>query len=137
MGTSVEFIHFPNRFDWGNLPARLYNLSYLLFGVFLSSTLITGIGTTMIILRILSATRKNPSIGILDPYRRVQRIVVESGVMYFLSLIATGITLALELQANDLRPGWPPSFPWTWTYAAAFTYSQSILIPVAVRVYFL
>lgn len=140
VGTCTEFVHFPNKFYSGVLPARLYKLSYLLLGVFLSSTLITGIGTSMIILRIISATRRNPSIRSLARYWRIQRIIIESGIIYLLSLIATGATLALVLQSqanHGFPPGSPPKLRWPTVYAAAFTYSQALLIPIAVRFDFL
>lgn len=90
----------------------------------------------MIILRILSATRRNPSVGTLAPYRRVQRIIAESGILYLLSLIASVATLSLQCHANSLpkKPLWARIM---WPYAGAFTYSQSILIPIAVSGYFL
>lgn len=100
-------------------------------GLFLSSIIITGVGTSLIILRILSATRENPSIGNLAPYRRIQRIVVESGIVYLLGLVITGVPLAIA--RHIVNP--PPSRSATPVFllcSVILTYSQALLIPLAV-----
>lgn len=106
---------------------RLFDLTYLILGFLTFSIIITGVSTSLIILRILSATQGNPAIGNRAPYRKIQRIIIESGAIYLLGLIITAISLAVVSFLPNPRQG-------TLFYSShmVLTYSQPLLTPLAV-----
>lgn len=139
VGACIEFIPFVSRgAEPGGLRYRPYNLSYFIMGLFISSIVINGVCTSLIILRILSATRKNPCIGNPASYRRIRRILVESGAIYLLGLVTTGapLTLACCILNPPRSPGslWIPSFV---ICSTILTYSQALLTPLSVSCSFL
>lgn len=106
---------------------------YFVVALLLSSIIITGIGTSLIILRILFATRDNPSVSHPAVYRRIQRIVAESGVIYSFSMFITGITLAIAvglLNEYDDTSGEPCNM--LDSCMVIVTYSEALLTPLAV-----
>lgn len=117
---------------------RPYYLTYHVMGLLLSSILITGVGTSLVTFRILSATRGNPAIGNLAPYRRIQQTIIESGVIYLTGILIVGVPLAI---IRDFAGSEAFAFPKRLTlrtspyYAicqAMITGGQALLPPVAV-----
>lgn len=105
-------------------------MSYLIIGLFLSSVLTTGIGTSLIILRILSTTRRNPSINVA-PYQRIQRIILQSGVIYIIGVLILGTPLAVAryiVIGPPARSGTPLFLP----CAVIVTYGEALLTPFTV-----
>lgn len=97
--------------------------------LFLSSIVITALGTFLIVFRIISATRNNPSIEIRAPYERIQRILLESGIIYSIGMLITGIALAVDASwaLRDISPTGPAEL-----LDQIVTYSQALLTPFAV-----
>ncbi|KAF5323272.1 hypothetical protein D9619_013475 [Psilocybe cf. subviscida] len=108
--------------------------------LFLSSILITGVGTSLITVRILSATRGNPAIGSLAPYRRIQRIIIESGVIYLTGMLIVGVPLFTARKFSGPGPQFQLFFsgsggsnkPWVMApYHVMVTYGEALLTPLA------
>ncbi|KAF5315395.1 hypothetical protein D9619_007587 [Psilocybe cf. subviscida] len=79
---------------------RLVNT--LLLAFFAVSTVITVIGTSLIILRILVVAVEDPRGTRRSVYRNIQRIIVESGIVYSAAMVLAGISIFLGLtQRNE------------------------------------
>lgn len=132
VGTCAEFFRFANhKNNTGGDTYRLFKLNYFILGFLAFSIIITGVSTSLIILRILSATQGNPAIGSRAPYQKIQCIIIASGAIYLFGLVITVIPLALV--------SYMASAPQTRFYSPAFVpssiilmYSQPLLIPLAV-----
>lgn len=112
---------------------RRYSLIYFLIFLFSSSVIVTGIGTFLIIFRILSATRNNPSISSPSLYRKIQRIVVESGILYSTGMLITGISFGVSTKIDhDTKVNIGAMF----ASATVLAYSQAVLTPLAVSLFF-
>ncbi|KAF5314941.1 hypothetical protein D9619_007532 [Psilocybe cf. subviscida] len=85
------------------------------------SLAITTLGTTFIMMRISSVTRDNPSISNTRPYKRVQRILIDSGFIYAMCMLVTGIMLPI-VTTGGLENSIPSQIA---------TYSQALLTPLA------
>jgi hypothetical protein len=118
----------------GTVRQRPYNFGYFLIGLFLSSVIVTSIGTFLIIRRILSTTRENPSIANIAPYRNIQHIVIESGVIYTMGMLSTGIAIAIFFAIGSGDPFTISDSHMTIELKSciALTYSQALLIPLSV-----
>lgn len=113
-------------FLWGSHNNSVITVIILFICLLFSSVVITGLGTSLIILRILSVTQNNPSIGSRAPYKRIQRIFLESGIIYSIGMLITGITLAANITQTAHRL-LPPQFLFQ-----IVTYSEALLTPFAV-----
>lgn len=110
---------------------RLYNFCVFLMVLFSSSIIVTGISTFLISHRILSTTSQNPSITSLAPYRKIQRIVIESGVAYSMGMLVTGIAIVFYYTLPKASP--PHSVVVIIDKTCVFlTYSQALLTPLSV-----
>lgn len=74
----------------------------LIICLFFLSIVITALGTSLIIFRIVSATRNNLALGSRAPYRRIQRIILDSGIIYSAGMLVTGVALVVSI-ANPLH----------------------------------
>lgn len=102
------------------LRRDVYILSLLCF-----SLVITSLGTVFIIMRISSVTRQGPSLPNPAPYKRVQRILIDSGFIYSLCMFITVILLPFMINSSTGTSSVIPSL--------IATYSQALLTPLAVR----
>lgn len=80
-------------------------------------------GTSLIVLRILLVTRSSPLTNHTSAYRKIQRILVESGILYTITMFISGITLLIEIIAHK-----PTSTPLN----DLATYTTAILVPLSV-----
>lgn len=113
---------------------RSYNFSYFLIGLFLSSIIVTSVGTFLISHQILSITRDNTPVTSLPRYSKIRRIVVESGVIYSTCMLVTGIAIAVLYSVETIM-----DLP-TEHYikilnntCIVLTYSQALATPLAVN----
>lgn len=95
-----------------------------LVSFFVVSSVITFIGTSLIILCIVVVTRRIPLTTHTSTYRNIQRIVVESGLIYTIFMMITGITISV----NTVRSS-QPSIP----AGELGAYAQALLVPISVR----
>lgn len=117
------------------MRGRPYDFSYFLAALFLSSIIVTSVGTSLISYRILCTTRENPSIASLAPYRKIQRIVIESGVVYSIAMLIAGIIIVAVNVLLHRRPFTASDGVILETkYAVVLTYTQALLTPLAVRI---
>lgn len=133
VGACIVFNPFHKRETQSKLPiSRPFRLSYFIFSYFLSSIITTAISTSLIVFRILSTTQRNPSVTNHAPYRRIQRIIIESGIIYILGLLVTGAPLAMM---GYITSGSAPRrlvMPGYFFCSVMLTYSQALLIPFSV-----
>lgn len=95
----------------------------LVLAFFLLSVGITAVGTFLIILRILLVTRQSPLSTHHRAYRRVQAIVLESGIIYSIAILISAITFAVQVYGN-LKS--------TTTAQVVTGYSEALLTPLSV-----
>lgn len=110
-----------------NVPSfrNTVQLDDLIFqlSLFAVSIAITFTGTSLIILHILLVTRSSPLTVHTPTYRRIQRILIESGILYTIAMFIAGVTLAIQVAAHA-RASIPLADP--------AIYMEAILIPMSV-----
>lgn len=104
-------------------PANAVDNVILLVSFFCVSIAITFVGTSLIILRILLVTRSSPLTTHTSTYRNIQRILVESGILYTIAMFITGVALGNPVSLHK-----QPSIP----FGDLGIYSQSFLVPLSV-----
>ncbi|KAF5315144.1 hypothetical protein D9619_007584 [Psilocybe cf. subviscida] len=95
----------------------------LLLTFYAISTTITVIGTSLIILRILVVTVEDPQGNRRSAYRKIQRVMVESGIVYSAAMILAAITSLLQLI--QLSQGV------SYFAAQASVYCEAALVPLS------
>lgn len=95
-----------------------------LVSFFAISIAITFIGTSLIILSILLVTQHNPPTTHTSGYFKIQRVLVESGIVYTIAMFITGVTLGIQL----IVPTTVSSMPLN----ELATYTEAVLIPLSV-----
>lgn len=105
-----------------------YSMSTFVLILFSISIVITVLGTSLIVFRILSVTQGNASVPNTRTYKKIQRILIESGVIYTISMVITGIVLIIiqvvTLEASQFAP------------FEVLTYSQAFVTPLSVCLLF-
>lgn len=130
----VEFFPIGRLLSPSDLQLRMrpFDVDYFLIGLFLSSTIVTGVCTCLIAHRILSTTRNSPSLTSLTSYRTVQRIVIESGVIYSIGMLTTGIAITVG-KATASRTNTNDYMQLVYKNCNIVqTYGQALLTPIAV-----
>jgi hypothetical protein len=94
----------------------------LLVIFFAVSLVITFVGTSLIILRILLVTKSSPLTTHTSAYRKIQRILVESGILYTIVTFVTVVTLALQIKLEAKQPSIPLD--------VLGAYTEAILVPM-------
>lgn len=100
------------------------DLTFLL-SFFAVSLVITFTGTSLIILRILTVTHSSPLTSRTSAYRRIQRILVESGILYTLSMFIIVVILSLAQKIAEPTQS-------TLVIYAILEYVQAAALPASV-----
>lgn len=92
------------------------------------STVITVVGTSLIILRILAAAVENEPRAHHSAHHNIQRIIVESGILYSTAMVLAGISLFLQLLNHSEKV--------THISGQISQYCQAVLVPLSVSRWF-
>lgn len=113
---------FYNALQVKNYHSTVYHLKFLasFFGVSVATTFM---GTSLIILRILLVTRDSPLTNHTSTYHKIQRILVESGIVYSIAMFISGVALGIKLGSHERN-----SVP----TAVLTRYAEAVLVPLSV-----
>lgn len=81
-----------------------FDIANLILAFLFLSVGITCLGTFLIILRILLVMGKSPLSKHHRAYQRIQVIVLESGIIYSISMVVAAITQAIQIYAKLTSP---------------------------------